>query len=120
MATLANRPQLNPDPSQRQAFMKRLGIDTLFYPDQRLRTFAQQAGIPTITLAPEMSAYSEAQHVFLNGGHNIPLGTGHWNEEGHKLAGELIASELCAQSTKVWGSAPEKVVSARRPLASAR
>ena len=108
MATLANRPQLNPDPNQQQAFMKRLGISTLFYPDQRLRTFAQEAGIPTITLAPEMSAYAETHHVFLNGGHNIPFGTGHWNEDGHRLGGELIASELCKQSAKAWKSVPEK------------
>lgn len=101
VTTLANRSQVNPDFRKRQAFMERLGIDTLFYPDQRLRTFAQQAGISTITLAPSMSAYAEAHHVFLNGGHRIPLGEGHWNEDGHELAGRLIASELCAHSEKI-------------------
>jgi hypothetical protein len=101
VATLANRPQLSPDPDSQQALMKRLGVDTLFYPDLRLRDFAQRAGISTITLAPQMSAYAKAHHVFLNGGHYVPPGTGHWNEMGHKLAGELIASTLCAQSTKL-------------------
>ena len=89
--------------------MKRLGISTLFYPDQRLRTFAQEAGIPTITLAPEMSAYAETHHVFLNLGSQHPVRyTGHWNEDGHRLGGELIASELCKQSAKAWKSVPEK------------
>lgn len=103
MATLANRSQVNPDPKQRQAFMKRLGIHTPFYPDQRLQEFAQQAGIPTITLAPAMSSFAEAHHMFLNGGHNF-LGEGHWNEDGHELAGELISSELCAHSEKLSSS----------------
>jgi hypothetical protein len=104
MATLANRPQLNPDSNKRRDFLKRLGTDTLFYPDRRLKAFAQQAEIPTVTLAPSMSAYAEAHHVFLNGGHNIPLGQGHWNENGYRLAGELIASELCSRSSKLSSS----------------
>jgi hypothetical protein len=104
LVTLANPSQVNPDPAQQQAFMQRVGIDTLFYPDQRLRAFAQKADIPVITLAPLMSAYAEAHHVFLHGGHNIPLGQGHWNENGHELAGEVIASELRAHSRKLSGS----------------
>jgi len=108
MVTLANRPQLNPDPVARQSFMKRLGIDTLFYPDLRLRAFGEQAGIPTFTLALPMSAYAETNKVYLNGGYGVPLGAGHWNENGHKLAGELIASELCAKSPIIshWSTSP--------------
>jgi hypothetical protein len=105
LTTLANRPQLNPDTSQRQAFMNRLHIDTPFYPDLRLRAFAQQAGIPAITLAPIMSEHAETHHVFLNGGRVVPLGVGHWNEKGHELAGGLIASELCSHSEKISVSA---------------
>lgn len=98
LITLANRAQLNPDITARQSFMKRLGIDTLFYPDLQLRTFGEQHGIRTFNLAPLMYTYAATHDVYLNGGGRVPLGTGHWNEKGHDLAGKLIASELCNNS----------------------
>lgn len=104
VATLANRAQLIPDRDKAQAVRNRLGVDSLFYPDLRLRTFAEQNGMSVITLAPAMAEYAEAHHAFLNGGHNVSLGTGHWNEDGHRLAGELMASELCARSAKLSDS----------------
>lgn len=106
VVTLANRPQLSPNLAAKQYFMKRLGIDTLFYPDHRLRTFGEQNGIRTFNLAPLMSAYAETHQIYLNGGDRIPLGAGHWNEKGHELAGQLIASELCTESPPVarWGA----------------
>ena len=96
IATLANRAQLLPEESQRRAFLDRLGIDTPFYPDLRLRAFAERAGIPIVTLAIPMAAYAEDHHVFLNGGQRVPLGSGHWNETGHRVAGEILAAELCS------------------------
>jgi hypothetical protein len=117
IATLANRAQLSPDPNERLAFMKRLGIDSLFYPDYRLQTFARREGLLAIALAPPMSAYAEQHHDFLNGGNKVPLGTGHWNERGHRLAGQLIASELCSQSTKV-PSPGRSPLTVRRPTRS--
>ena len=38
---------------------------------------------------PEINVYL---HGFRNGGQ----GTGHWNEEGHRMAAELIGRRLCA------------------------
>ncbi len=41
-----------------------------------------------------MQAYAEQNKVFLHGfGANI--GNGHWNQLGHRLAGEWIAQKLC-------------------------
>ena len=31
----------------------------------------------------------------MHGFANTKLGTGHWNETGHQLAGQLIADRLC-------------------------
>ena len=38
--------QVHPDPAVRQAFMKKLGVGTLFYPDERLAAFGQRGRDP--------------------------------------------------------------------------
>jgi hypothetical protein len=96
MVTLSNGPQVLPDPKSTAEFMGQFGITDLFYPDKRIRALADREGISVITLAPEMQSYAERNKVFLHGfGGN--MGFGHWNVEGHKVAGELLAEKLCQQ-----------------------
>jgi hypothetical protein len=98
IATLTNRPQVHPDENERKAFMARFGIDTLFYPDMRLTSFAEKAGIPITTLVIPMAAYAKAHNLFLNGGQKeMPFGSGHWNETAHHLAGEILADDIFAK-----------------------
>ena len=62
--------------------------------DARTDAVLEREGISVITLAPQMQAYAEQNKVFLHGfGANIS--NGHWNQLGHRLAGELIAQKLC-------------------------
>jgi hypothetical protein len=99
VVTLSNGVQVYPDPSVRQIFMKRVGVSDLFYPDDRIRQLAEREHIPVITLAPEMQAYADLNKVFLHGfGNN--QGNGHWNQLGHRVAGEIIARKLCAGPLK--------------------
>lgn len=94
VVTLSNGIQVYPDPNVRQIFMKRVGVSDLFYPDNRIKRLGEREHIPIITLAPEMQAYAEQNKVFLHGfGGN--LGNGHWNQLGHRVAGEAIARKLC-------------------------
>jgi hypothetical protein len=94
VVTLSNGIQVYPDPNVRQIFMKRVGVDDLFYPDNRIKGFAEREHIPVITLAPEMQVYAEQNRVFLHGfGSN--LGNGHWNQLGQRVAGEMIAGKVC-------------------------
>jgi len=95
IATLTNGIQVHPDSRVRQAFMKRMGIETLSYPDFRIRDFARRENIGTITTVDALATYAEAHQVFLHG-FGRGLGEGHWNETGHRLAGELFASEVCS------------------------
>ncbi len=95
VATLSTGIQVYPDAAVRSAFMKRIGVSTLFYPDERIRSFCKNAGIPVVTLAPEMASYAESRHVYLHGFKNAALGFGHWNEEGNRVAGRLLAAALC-------------------------
>ena len=88
--------QVNPDPATREAFAKGLGVQDLFYPDHRLETFCQQKGIPVLLLAPAFQEYATTHQVFLHGFKDNP-GGGHWNQNGHRLAGEMITKWLCGQ-----------------------
>ncbi|CAN5729712.1 hypothetical protein BH18ACI4_BH18ACI4_26100 [soil metagenome] len=93
VVTLSNGPQVLPDPKARQAFMRRLAIDDLFYPDKRIRSLCVRENILVMTLAPELQAYAEKNGSFLHG-FGSDLGNGHWNAVGHRVAGELIAQKL--------------------------
>jgi hypothetical protein len=92
---MSNGPQVLPDPSARELFMRRFGVKDLFYPDNRIKELGKREKITVITLAPELQAYAEKNRTFLHGfGSNI--GNGHWNIEGHRVAGELLAEKFCA------------------------
>ena len=94
VVTLSNPIQVHPDGAKREEFMKRLGVDALFYPETRIAALADREGIPLLTLAQPFLAYAEERNAFLHG-YDKNLGGGHWNEEGHRLGGTLIAQRLC-------------------------
>jgi hypothetical protein len=83
-----------PDPAVRAAFQKHLGVNDLFYPDERIAALGQREGFAVLTLAQPLQAYAESHHLFLHGFPNTPKGFGHWNELGHAQAGKLIADRL--------------------------
>ena len=94
VVTLSNGIQVYPDPRVRQAFMTRVGAADLFYPDKRINNLCERNTIPVISLAPLMQAYADEHHALLHGfGQNV--GNGHWNQLGQRVAGELIAQNLC-------------------------
>ncbi len=95
VVTLSNGIQVYPDPQVRQAFAQRLGVPDLLYPDTRIKLLCDRAGIPAITLAPQLQVYADAHKVFLHG-FDAGIGNGHWNQTGHHVAGELLAQQLCA------------------------
>jgi hypothetical protein len=86
--------QDNPDHQVREAYLKRLDVRDLSYPDRRIKALGEQAGINVLNLAPPLADYASRHNVHLHGSGETQ-GRGHWNELGHQLAGELIAQELC-------------------------
>jgi hypothetical protein len=94
VVTLSNAIQVYPDALARDAFARRLGVEDLFYPDRRFRALGEREGFPVLNLAPEFQRVADERKVYLHGFGREP-GNGHWNEEGHALAGELIADRLC-------------------------
>jgi len=94
LVTLSNPIQAHPDPSARQSFASRLGVPDLFYPERRFKALGDREGFPVINLAPDLQAHAERSRVFLHGFPPDP-GNGHWNQAGHRAAGQLLAERLC-------------------------
>jgi hypothetical protein len=86
--------QVHPDPGAIEKVRGRLGLPDLDYPDRRIRELGERAGFRVLSLAPPFRRFARENHVYLHG-FGGDLGGGHWNEQGHKLAGHLIASWLC-------------------------
>lgn len=93
--TLANPVQDSPDPRMRALYMKQLDVRNLFYPDYRIKALGERDDFPVLNLAPPMQQYADRHHVFLHGFPNTKLGVGHWNADGHRVAGRLIAAWMC-------------------------
>ena len=96
VVTLSSGPQVHPDPALRRAFEKRLEVPHLFYPDFRIRDLGQREGFAVLNLAPLFETAARQNQMFLHGFENSGLGMGHWNKEGHHLAGRLISEKLCS------------------------
>jgi hypothetical protein len=89
--------QVNPDEATRQAFMQRLGVNDLFYPNERIKAWGQASGVNVLDLAQSLHDYASRNRTFVQGSTETS-GRGHWNELGHQLAGELITKEICAKN----------------------
>jgi hypothetical protein len=86
--------QVNPDAALRTEYMKRLGVDTLFYADVRVKTLGEHEGFEVLNLAPTLADYASRNQVFLHGSGETK-GKGHWNEAGHYFVGQLITERIC-------------------------
>jgi lysophospholipase L1-like esterase len=107
VATGSNPIQVFPDPAARAAFLARMGPGAdLFYPERRFEEFGRRDGLVVFNLAPELQAYADGRGVFLHGWPG-DLGNGHWNENGHRVAGELLAQKLCERLAAQGGAAAE-------------
>ncbi len=98
VVTLDSHNQVFPDPLVRREFMKAYGTQDLFYPNLRIKALCEREGIKFLDLGQPFQDYADAHRVFLHGFKNTPKGYGHWNIEGHRLAGKLIAQKLCAEA----------------------
>jgi hypothetical protein len=96
IVTVTRGIQVTPVPEIKEKFLRQLGAKDLYYPERRLAEFGKREGIPVLTLAPTMAKQAEERQVYFHA-HHDSLGIGHWTEEGHRAAGELIASWLAGK-----------------------
>jgi hypothetical protein len=99
VVTLSNGIQVLPDAPARETFARRLGVADLFYPERRFKALGEREGFPVYNLAPDLQLFADRHKVFLHGT-GAQQGNGHWNEEGHRVAGELLAAHLCDWLTR--------------------
>jgi hypothetical protein len=97
LVTLSNGIQVHPDAKIRERHRRRIGATDLFYPDRRLRAFAEEEGIDALVLAPVLRAWAEQNETCVHGFQEPWLCRGHWNVLGHRLAGERLAERICAE-----------------------
>jgi len=94
VVTLANGIQDDPDRGARDRYAKFVGAVDLFYPDDHIRALGERDGFAVLNLAPAMQRYADETHLHLHGFANTRPGIGHWNANGHRVAGDLIAQRL--------------------------
>lgn len=94
VVTLSNGIQVYPDPAAREAFARRVGAADLFYAERRFLSVGEREGFPVYNLAPDLQAEADRTRIFLHG-FGAQRGNGHWNEDGHRVAGEMLTRRLC-------------------------
>ena len=103
IVSLSNGIQVHPDPGVRARFAEQVGVTDLWAPERRLEAIVTRHGIDHLALAPLLLAHAETTGRCLHGFVGaVPCG-GHWNAEGHRLAGEILADHLCRRSGRNGG-----------------
>ena len=95
LATLSTGAQVHPDAWFRAEFARVHGSTDLLYPERRLLALADREGFPALGLARELAGLATLSGAWLHGFPNSLPGIGHWNREGHRVAGELLAHTIC-------------------------
>lgn len=95
MVTNTSGGQVDPDPAVVRALAERLDVPDLLYPDRRIAALGMNDDFAVLNLAQPLEAYAQQHHVYLHGFKNTTMGGGHWNVDGHRIAGKLIAQKVC-------------------------
>jgi len=100
IAVLSNGIQVDPDAGRRAERAAAVGMPDLLYPDRRVAGWAAELRVPHVVLVPELLAWAEANQTCVHGFANALPCSGHWNEHGHRLAGERIARLICEEAAE--------------------
>ncbi len=92
---LNNAVQVHPNPAFIANAAKELGGNDVEEPDRRLRRLSEVRGFDFVSLTEPMRSTAQREKIYFHGFANTSPGSGHWNEQGHAIAGRLIAEALC-------------------------
>jgi hypothetical protein len=115
VATAGTGIQDDPNAGFRAKYMQMVGSHNLFYPDDQIRELGQRQGFAVINLPKPMQEYAQAHQVYLHGFPNTGPGLGHWNVEGHRVAGTLVGERI--RRLLDDSDAPPEPAAATRPPA---
>ena len=94
VVTVTTPLQVHPDSKLRNTAADNGPTWNLLYAELRLANLAERHDFPILTLATPFREHAESRNVFLHGFVNTKPGIGHWNENGHRLAGQYLAEWL--------------------------
>ncbi len=89
VAIISSPIRVDPRIQVQEEFIRRCGIHDASYVDNRIKKLCEYNNIPVLSLAPALRDHAIENGIFLHG-FEKNLGRGHWNQDGHKLAGRLI------------------------------
>lgn len=92
--TVTSAIQVDPDTSLRKSLQTQLHVSDLDSADRRQAALAEAHSFHHIPLAPGLLEFAEREQRWLHGFPNTQLGTGHWNEIGHREAAKLCGESL--------------------------
>lgn len=95
VTTISDSFQVLPNLQWTDDFRAANNLPNLFYADTRIREFGAQEGIPVYNLAGPLWDEAKATGKCLHGFDNALTCGGHWNEDGHRVVGEILAEYLC-------------------------
>jgi hypothetical protein len=95
VATVSAQEQVDPDMARRSDEARKRGIQDLFYADKRLYALARREGFEMVPLARTMADIAARHGTYFHGFADQVLGGGHWNHNGHFVAGQVLADRLC-------------------------
>jgi len=119
LAIVTHSLQVYPGAEARGAMLQKAGVSDVFYVNRRLEALGQREGFPVVSLAEPMQQYADAHQVFFHGFPRTGLGIGHWNEQGHLMAGQSIAAAICAMLSGQRAQAPATVRASREGIVTA-
>jgi hypothetical protein len=95
VVTLSNGIQVYPDPKLRRAYMQQMGLDSLFYPDYRIKALGERHAFAVLNLAPAFQHYADRHHVYLHGFSNTLLGCRPLEREWAPLRRRVGSASCC-------------------------
>lgn len=92
--------QVVPNPQWAKDFMGQYSIpNDLLYPERRIKEFAEREKIALFSTIRPLKVTAEKINQCVHGFPNaLPCG-GHWNDIGHRVAGESLSEFICIQLT---------------------
>lgn len=98
--------QVYPGAEARRAMLQKAGVPDVFYVNRRLEALGQREGFTVVSLAEPMLRYADEHHEFFHGFRRTGMGIGHWNEQGHLMAGQSLVAAICKMLPESKTAAP--------------
>lgn len=87
--------QVHKEENLRIAYQQQHQITDLYYPNKRIKALADKAGFTIVDFTETFANYAKQNQECLHGFTPAANCGGHWNQIGHKIAGNMLSQQLC-------------------------